>query len=133
MSQWKEGSHNFYLWIRINRGVAPDLFVCVAYVAPIASKHESESLFQNLVADIGEVQTLRGLILLGGDFNAHTIALPDTIDTNNLCELLQAHELVDTESPSVVAKQQNYDTSVGSWDRELFELCCDAKLFILNG
>jgi len=67
------------------------------YVAPIGSKHESESLFQNLVANIVEVQTLKGIILLGRDFNAHTATLPDTIDTNNLCELLQAPKLVKTE------------------------------------
>jgi hypothetical protein len=60
----------------------------MVYVAPIGFKHESESLFQNLVADIVEVQTLRGILLLGRDFNVHTAAQPDTINTNNLCELL---------------------------------------------
>jgi hypothetical protein len=67
------------------------------YVALVGSKHESESFFQNLATDIIEVQTLRGIVLLGGDFNAHTVALPDTIDTNDLCELLQALELVETK------------------------------------
>jgi hypothetical protein len=52
------------------------------YVAPVGSKHESESLFQNLATDIAEVQTLGGIILLGEDFNAYTTTLPDTIDTN---------------------------------------------------
>jgi hypothetical protein len=47
-------------------GVAPDLFVCVVYIAPIGSINESKSLFQNL--DVAEVQTLGGIILLGGDF-----------------------------------------------------------------
>jgi hypothetical protein len=60
LSQWKEGSHNFYLWLWVNTGVSPDLFVCVVCVAPIGSKHESESLFQNLATDIVEVQTLGG-------------------------------------------------------------------------
>ncbi len=55
LSEWKEGSHYSYLWLRVNKGAALDLFVCVVYVAPIGSKHESESLFQNLVADIVEV------------------------------------------------------------------------------
>jgi hypothetical protein len=49
------------------------------------------------VADIAEVQTLKGIVLLGGDFNARTIALLDTIDINDLCELLQAPELAETE------------------------------------
>ncbi len=88
MSQWKEGSHDFYLWLQVNKAVALDLFVCVVYIAPIGSKHESESLFQNLTVDIVEVQTLRGIVLLGGDFNACTGAVLDTIDTSDLCELL---------------------------------------------
>jgi hypothetical protein len=46
--------------------VAPDLFVYVVYVAPIRSKHESESLLQNLARDIAKVQTLGGIILWGG-------------------------------------------------------------------
>jgi hypothetical protein len=88
MSQWKEGSHDSYLWLQVNIGAALDLFVYVVYVAPIGCKHENESLFQNLVMDIVEVQTLGGIVLLGRDFDARTIVLLDTIDTNNLCELL---------------------------------------------
>jgi hypothetical protein len=67
------------------------------YVAPIGSKHENESMFQNLVADIAEVQTLGCIVLLGGDFNAHTVALLDTLDTSDLCELLQMPELAEIE------------------------------------
>jgi hypothetical protein len=93
-------------------GVAPNLFVCMVYTALIGSKHENESLFQNLVIDIVEAQTLGGILLLGRDFNAHTVMLPDTIDASDLCELLQAPELAKTKQPSVVAKQQNHDTSV---------------------
>jgi hypothetical protein len=55
LSQWKEGSHNSYLWLRVNKGAAPDLFVCMMYSAPIGSKHKSKSLFQNLEVDIVEV------------------------------------------------------------------------------
>jgi hypothetical protein len=133
LSQWKEGSHDSYLWLRVNKGVAPNLFVCVVYAAHVGSKHESESLFQNLAADITEVQTLGGIVLLGKDFNARTIALPDTIDTSNLCELLQVPKLVETKQLSVVVKQQNCDASVGGWGCELLDLCCDIGLLILNG
>jgi hypothetical protein len=97
LSEWKEGSHDSYLWLRVSRGAAPDLYVCMVYIAPIGSKHENESLFQNLVIDITEVQTLGGIVLLGGDFNARTVALPNTLDTSDLCELLQAPELADIE------------------------------------
>ncbi len=104
LSQWKEGSHDSYLWLWVSMGAALDLFVCVVYVGLVGSKHESEPLFQNLAVDIVEVQTLGGIVLLGGDFNARTIALPDTIDTSDLCELLNVPELAKIEQPSVVAK-----------------------------
>jgi hypothetical protein len=85
--------------------VALDLFVYVVYVALIGFKHENESLIQNLAWNIVEVQTLGGIILLGGDFNAHTITLSNTIDTNDLSELLQAPKLMKTEQPSIVTKR----------------------------
>jgi hypothetical protein len=66
-----------------------------------------------LAVDIVEVQTLGGIVLLGEDFNARTLVLLDTIDTNDLCELLSAPELIDTEQPSAMAKRQNCDASVG--------------------
>ncbi len=73
------------------------MFIYVVYAAPVGSKPKNKSLFQNLAIDISEVQTLRGIVLLGGDFNAHNVVLPDTIDTNDLCELLHAPELAETE------------------------------------
>jgi hypothetical protein len=75
------------------------------YVGLISSKHESKSLFQNLAIDIVEVQTLGGIILLKGDFNACIVTLPDNIDISNLCELLQVPKFMEIEQPSVVAKR----------------------------
>jgi hypothetical protein len=70
---------------------------------------------------------------MGRDFNARTIALLDTIDISDLCELLQAPELARTEQPNIVIKRQNNDASVSGWGRELLDLCYDAGLLILNG
>jgi hypothetical protein len=70
----------------------------------LALNTKNESLFQNLATDIVEVQTLGGIVLLGGDFNARTVVLLNKIDTNYLCELLQAPELIQIEQPGVVAK-----------------------------
>jgi len=69
----------------------------VVYAAPLGSKHKNESLFQNLAIDVTKVQTLRGIVLLRKDFNVHNVTLPDTIDINDLCELLHAPELTETE------------------------------------
>jgi hypothetical protein len=55
LSHWKEGSHNSYLWLRVSKGVALNLFVCVVYITLVGSKHKNESLFQNLTTDIAEV------------------------------------------------------------------------------
>jgi hypothetical protein len=76
-------------------GVARNLFIYMVYIGPFGSKHESESLFRNLVADIVEGQTLGGIVLLGGDFNVCTATLVVNIDINDLCELLQTPELSD--------------------------------------
>jgi hypothetical protein len=75
------------------------------YAALVNFKHKIKSLFQNLAANITKVQTLGGIVLLGGDFNVRTTTLPYAIDINDLCELLQAPELTETEQPSVVAKR----------------------------
>jgi hypothetical protein len=88
------------------------LFVFVVYVALVGSKHENKSLFQNLATNIAEVQALRAQYYWEGIFIARTVALPDTIDTNDLCELLQAHELVETKQLSAVAQRQNRDANV---------------------
>ncbi len=69
----------------------------MVYVALVGSKHENESLFQNLVGDIAKVQTLGGIVLLGGDFNARTTPLSNTIDISDLFELLQVPKLAKTE------------------------------------
>jgi hypothetical protein len=133
LSQWKEGSHDSYLWLRVNMSVAPDLFVCVVYATLVGSKHENESLFQNLAGHIVEVQTLGAIVVMGGDFNACTATLSDTIDISDLCELLQAPELTRIEQPNIVTNRQNRDANVSGWGRELLNLCCDAGLLILNG
>jgi hypothetical protein len=114
-------------------GVVSNLFVFVVYIAPVGYKHKNESLFQNLVADIVEVQILRGIVLLGGDFNAHITMLLDTIDISDFCELLQALEFVEIEQLGVVLKRQNRNANVGGWGCEFLDLCCDVRLLILNG
>jgi hypothetical protein len=58
-----------------------------------------------LITNIVEVQTLGGIVLLGRDFDARIATLLNNINTNELCELLQALELVEIEQPSVVVKQ----------------------------
>jgi hypothetical protein len=73
-----------------------------------------------MAINIAEVQTLRGIVLFGGDFNAHIATLPNTIDTSDLCELLQVLELAESKQPSVMAKRQNRDASVGGWGREIW-------------
>jgi endonuclease/exonuclease/phosphatase (EEP) superfamily protein YafD len=54
-------------------------------------------LFQNLATDIAKVQTLGGIVILGGDFNARITALPDTIDTTDVYELLHVLKLAKTK------------------------------------
>jgi hypothetical protein len=99
----------------------------MVYIARIGSKHESECLFQNLTTNIVEVQTIRGIVLLGRDFNVRTTTLQNTINISNLCELLQVLELVEIKQPSAV------DANVSGWGHELLDLCYDDGLLIFNG
>jgi hypothetical protein len=55
------------MWLRLNKGATFDLFVYVVCIVLVGSKHESESLFQNLAIDIAKVQTLGSILLLGGN------------------------------------------------------------------
>jgi hypothetical protein len=86
-----------------------------------------------MAGDIAKVQTLGGIVLMRGDFNVHTTALPDTIDISDLCELLQAPKLARTEQSNIVIKRQNCDASVSGWGCELVDLCYDVGLLIPNG
>jgi hypothetical protein len=45
LTLWKERSHDYYLWLWVNKGATPDLFVCVVYANLVGSKHENEYLF----------------------------------------------------------------------------------------
>jgi hypothetical protein len=76
-------------------GMLPLTCCLCGVVAPVGSKHDSEYLFQNMVTIIAEVQNLGGIILLGGDFNLRIVALLDTIDIDDLCELLYTPKLVE--------------------------------------
>jgi hypothetical protein len=64
----KKGSHDSYLWLRVNRGVAPDLFVCVVYATFVGSKHKNEFMFQNLAINIVKVQKSKGHNIIGRGF-----------------------------------------------------------------
>jgi hypothetical protein len=68
-------------------GVLPLICLSAWCTLPLLALN-ARFLFQNLTVDITEVQTLRGIVLLGGDFNAHTTMLLNTIDIRDLCELL---------------------------------------------
>ncbi len=48
LSQWKERSHNSYLWLQVSKGATPDLFASVVYAAPIDFKHEKRILISKL-------------------------------------------------------------------------------------
>jgi hypothetical protein len=104
LSQWKEGGHNSYLWLRIHKGATLDLFVCMVYATPVGSKHESKSLFQNLPVDIVKVQTIRGIVLLGGNFNARTTMLLNTMTLMTFVNYYKPLKLIETKQPSIMVK-----------------------------
>jgi hypothetical protein len=56
------------------------LFLAVVYAPPKGSPSPDESLFDNIITQVGMIQDLGGSILLTGDFNARTSAVDDYVD-----------------------------------------------------
>jgi len=50
------------------------------YAPPKGSPYANEGLFDNIAAEVGMIQDLRGSILLTGDFSARTSAVDDYVD-----------------------------------------------------
>jgi hypothetical protein len=80
VSLWKQSTDGTRLWLQFQRSGAALLFLVVVYTPPKGSPYADEGLFDNIVAEVGMIQDLRGSILLIGDFNARTSAADDYVD-----------------------------------------------------
>ncbi len=141
VSLWKAAPDSSYIWLRVDRNSdsLPDIFVCVAYIAPCNSVAHSRCQalpdpLQRMYTDIATVKSLGGLALLAGDFNARTREDPDYVRCDDLADVLQAPHLLDDDLPQVIRPRCNNDKGgIQGWGRQLLDLCIDTSLLILNG
>ncbi len=49
VTEWKKGCHDLYLWLRIDRGDLPDLFICVIYAGPKGTQYADETLLLRIL------------------------------------------------------------------------------------
>ncbi len=141
VSLWKAAADSSYLWLRINRNSSslPDIFVCVAYVAPFSSVAHTRfqalpDPLQRIYADVATIKNLGGLTLLAGDFNARTREDPDYVRCDNLADVMQAPHLLEDDLPQLILPRCNSDKGgIQGWGRQLLDLCIDTSLLIMNG
>ncbi len=141
VSHWKAAADGSYLWLRIKRNstALPDIFVCIAYIAPLSSVahsrfHALPDPVQRIYDDVATVKSLGGLVLLAGDFNARTRENPDYVRCADLADVLQAPHLQDDDLPQLIPPRCNSDKGgIQGWGRQLLDLCIDTNLLILNG
>jgi len=110
------------------------LYICLAYVPPESSSYVESSLFADLLKDFAEIQALGGLLLVAGDFNAHTAEGPDCTDLGDLAELLQVSELAEGPTPDDVAVRHNSDPAkVNKWGRGTLRFLVKGAIYRPSG
>ncbi|MGH3055691.1 MAG: hypothetical protein ACRDL7_12010, partial [Gaiellaceae bacterium] len=94
--------------------------------------HDSIDYFDSIAKTICEVQAAWGLVLLSGDLNSRTAALPD-FDDEECSVHMQVPELVPGQKHADFQQRCNMDTVVNRFGQSLLQLCKDSGLLILNG
>ncbi len=85
------------------------MFLAVVYAPPKGSPYADESLFDNIVAEVGMIQDLGGSIFLNGDFNARTSAADDYVDCRYFADHMPDMLLVGNDFPEVLLERHNSD------------------------
>jgi hypothetical protein len=102
VSLWKQSTDDTRLWLQLQRSGAAPLFLAIVYAPPKGSPYADESLFDNIVAEVGMIQDLGGNILLTGDFNARTSATDDYVDYHYFADHMPDMLPVGNDFPEVL-------------------------------
>ncbi len=134
ISLWKQSTDGTRLWLQFQRlGLAP-LFLALVYAPPKGSPYADEDLFDNIAAEVGMIQDLRGSILLISDFNARTSAADDYADYRYFADHMPDMLPLGNDFPKVLPERHNSDKGgLKGWHNEFLDLCRSSGLFILNG
>jgi len=104
------------------------------YAPPKGSPYANEGLFDNIAAEVGMIQDLRGSILLTGDFNARTSAADNYVDCRYFADHMPDTLPLGNDFLEVLPERHNSDKGgLKGWHNEFLNLCSSSGLFILNG
>ena len=118
------------LWVNIKKeftGLGKDIYLGTLYFTPSGNKESVQKIYQSLEENILCFQR-KGLIILQGDFNAHTNSVPDYTESDNFVEGSS-----DTFQHPVSTRNSEDNSQVDMRGEELLELCKSLNLNILNG
>ena len=129
---------NDIIWLKLCKkffNLDSDLYICIIYISPeysSYSKRQDGDIFLNLEKDIAYF-SLRGSVILTGDFNARTGLKIDFVN-----DVLSNHVPVPFDYPYDVTtcRRNNQDSSVNNcnnYGESLLKICREARMRILNG
>ena len=141
-----ENECNFILWCNIDKrcfDTYDHIYLACVYVPPETSNYVTVSCFDEIESEILEFKKLSDLIIVGGDFNAHTSTRPDIISIDPLDAHID-HILPDLSAiVSIETKLEllqlpctrlTEDThGMNNWGHKLIECCHNTGMCIVNG
>ena len=141
-----ENECNFILWCKIDKrcfDTYDHIYLACVYVPPETSNYVTVSCFDEIESEIIECKKLSDLIIVGGDFNAHTSTRPDIISIDPLDAHID-HILPDLSAiVSIETKLEllqlpctrlTEDThGMNNWGHKLIECCHNTGMCIVNG
>ena len=109
-----------------------DTYLCTVYIPPISPNNDSESVFDELRADLTVFSSVGNIILMG-DFNSRTSELEDYIRYDSYSDM-EADLLPDSYINDYAQPQRNNcDLIINENGRTLIDICIESQLRILNG
>ena len=121
------------LWIKLDKSffeLDKDLYLGTVYISPNTSQVINQELLDDIESEIVNF-TLKGDVILQGDFNARTGSMQEFAvhdDDNQFLEIPEDYE-IDTEN----YRYSQDENTTNSRGRILIDLCTALSLRILNG
>ena len=135
---------NCVLWLRLDKDIIGFEFILgVVYIPCESSDFHNDSLFDDLYADIFELNSIYNLqLLLVGDFNSCTRYLNDFVSENCIADFLSPDSFFPDntdndkyilESMGILTERFNKDNHINENGKKLIDLCHATNAYILNG
>jgi len=141
---WRTSQFGTHGWLRVDKaaGLDADLLLAACYIPPAqknAHAHDIADVWDSLSTDIAAAQ-VEGQVLVAGDFNARTAALPDWDhseweDCQHNAALLDVAvcNQEDMTMPPVSTPRRNQDSTTNQHGHKFIALCRSTDMRICNG